>query len=335
MRKINLKSLIDVNFALIFNKLIPFTDFSVSFNIKLSKGKPLRFTENIAVYEKYLGIATDKIIDKYRLSRKKETEKQINKTLDYFFTNLNILLKLVDQLKGKDSGSREFIKNLIQDYKNNGFKIIRLKTGHRIVMGMGLPSFFENGLTFHHVYGVPYISSSSVKGLARFVYLLNLMGEFDLKKIKSLSEELEKRELKNFKFPNKSFEEMNEQEKKNLFVYIFGSQYFRGRVTFGDVFPEEFKYVVDITNPHFRDYYNKSERKKKKEDSIGEWQNPVPIPFLALENATFVFPYKIELGENKKFIENIVENILKEGLKFLGIGAKTRKGYGWFEEVES
>jgi CRISPR-associated protein Cmr6 len=48
---------------------------------------------------------------------------------------------------------------------------ISITTNSRLALGLGLPSFFENGITLHHIYGVPYIPASSFKGFLRFTFL--------------------------------------------------------------------------------------------------------------------------------------------------------------------
>ncbi len=331
MNRINLKVLDNINFALVFYKLMPFIEFNVYFKLKNKE-----FSENITIYEKIFGNIIDKISEKYDLTEGEK--KDIRKALDSKFSNVEILSNLLKQVNNRNSLSKTFAKKVIQEYTDNDFKTISLRTGYRLIIGMGIPSFFENGLTLHHIYGIPYIPASSVKGLARFVYILTkFVNDFDLEKAENILKKLEAKEIKDFKFLEKNFAEINnnEEDKENLFVYIFGSQNSKGRVVFGDAFPERFKYVVDIMNPHFSNYYNEQERKKKGKDVIGEWQNPIPIPFLAIEDAKFVFPFKVESIENQKLIEKVIEDCLKEALKFLGIGAKTRKGYGWFEEVES
>jgi len=56
---------------------------------------------------------------------------------------------------------------------------ISITTKSRLALGLGLPSFFENGITLHHIYGVPYIPASSFKGFLRFTFLtvvLNILS---------------------------------------------------------------------------------------------------------------------------------------------------------------
>jgi len=52
----------------------------------------------------------------------------------------------------------------------------KLKTAYRLVIGAGYPSFVENGFLFHHIYGIPYIPGETLKGLARFVFMLSIAG---------------------------------------------------------------------------------------------------------------------------------------------------------------
>ncbi|RTZ58184.1 MAG: type III-B CRISPR module RAMP protein Cmr6 [Gammaproteobacteria bacterium] len=74
----------------------------------------------------------------------------------------------------------EFANQYVETLKNANFEVLELETQTRLVVGMGIPSFFENGITLHHTYGIPYIPASSVKGLLRFTYLVGCLDVFPL-----------------------------------------------------------------------------------------------------------------------------------------------------------
>ncbi|NPB08514.1 MAG: type III-B CRISPR module RAMP protein Cmr6, partial [Aquificae bacterium] len=92
-----------------------------------------------------------------------------------------------------------------------------------------------------------------------------------------------------------------------------------------DALPEEFELGIDLINPHFKEYYQSGEQERQRNATflVGEWHNPVPVPFLVVEEATFKVFYK---GAEKK-----VEELLKKALNLLGVGGKKGKGYGRLE----
>lgn len=113
----------------------------------------------------------------------------------------------------------------------------------------------------------------------------------------------------------------------------------RGALEFWDVIPEpaEGKLRVDIMNPHFGHYYQKSQ-------APGEWGNPVPIYFLTLppETAfTFVvrfrppgqWPEEVKqfFGDTEQGLprwQRLLAAAFAFAFEWLGFGAKTAVGYG-------
>ena len=209
---------------------------------------------------------------------------------------------------------------------NYTVKKVYAKVGYRFVTGMGYPSPVENGMLLHHIYGVPYIHGESVKGLVRYVYLSEKFPDMleEPKKFKNLIEELEEGEYK---------KDENLQKEYSL---IFGDKKHEGSVVFFDAYPVELtkdNLVIDIMNPHYREYY----RSKGEKEAV-DWDRPNPIFFLTLEGVKFCFtvgfnPLKLNEEEGKEKLEKVA-SCLKGGLELFGLGGKKRKGYGWFEIVE-
>ena len=324
------------NFALLFNKLLP-------------------------------KIVVEVDIDKNRNRKKRNVIWQ-------FYTEENdtvknkvksALLKKIQFYSTKNEEKR-LIKQLVETYKENQFDELKLKTGYHLAVGLGLPSFFENGLTLHHIYGTPYIPGSSVKGLARFTFLTKVFNIFPFDGLNEVPSLRLKNEEEPFKelakidkalVESKDFEELHEKVKEllvedtpiealekfyYLFKDLFGTQSYRGRVIFVDAFATEWKFKVDIMNPHYQEYYqSESDQRKNKEEGlylVGDWHNPTPIFFLTVDKgALFSFLYKVEkpkfnLKGEEVDLKKLVEELLKEGLSLLGIGGKKGKGYGWFEK---
>ncbi len=199
---------------------------------------------------------------------------------------------------------------------------IKATIGYRFITGMGYPSPVENGMLFHHVYGVPYIHGESVKGLVRYTYLLKKFPELfeKPKEFKDYIKELEEGEYK------------KDKDLQNEYSLIFGSKKREGSIIFFDAYPTELtkaNLAIDIMNPHYGEYY----RNKGQKPAV-EWDKPNPIFFLALENVEFCFavgfdPLILDEKEGNEILKKVF-SYLKGGLEMFGLGGKRRKGYGWF-----
>src|SRR2546423_2431027 len=102
-------------------------------------------------------------------------------------------------------------------------------TEWRMVVGLGGETVLETDLTLHHLYGIPYIPGSALKGLTR-AYVTGEVQEH-------LSKEIDK--------------------DSELVKQIFGTQKEAGTVIFFDAMPIGGKgaFALDIMNPHYPDYY--------------------------------------------------------------------------------
>jgi len=214
------------------------------------------------------------------------------------------------------------IKNLNLDTKS-----IILKPEWRMVIGLGNESVYETSMTLHHIYGIPYIPGSAIKGVVRSYLIIKMFGKdtngsLDLKKA----------------------EERALQDK--TFCDIFGCpepSYYgkakKGKIIFFDAFPSSNPELeVDIMNPHFSPYY--SDESKPPAD----YHEPIPIHFLTVKNTEFTFIIGIDTKENENIKEGqfkdktlleITSACIKETLKEHGIGAKTAVGYGYFDDINS
>ncbi|HOV26841.1 MAG TPA: type III-B CRISPR module RAMP protein Cmr6 [Pseudobacteroides sp.] len=191
--------------------------------------------------------------------------------------------------------------NTIKEGYDN-FKEINYKPNGKFVNGLGLPSVYEVSLNLHHIYGIPYIPSSSIKGITRM---------WVLKRYFNGKEE--------------------EAEKEEWFCKIFGTNTKRGEIIFFDSYPDAgLKIDFDIINPHFADYYTKN--KKPPLDT----ENPNPIYFLVLKDASFNI--YISIKDNDNFVIkhseingnalDVTKYFIKRALEEIGLGAKTALGYG-------
>ena len=164
----------------------------------------------------------------------------------------------------------------------------------RLIVGLGSEHVQETNMTLHHIYGIPYIPGSAVKGVLRHWWL---QEDFDNNENRALKD-------------------------KN-FLALFGSQEQRGEVQFLDAYPETVHYAKDIMNPHYPDYYSGS---APPTDS----QNPNPINFLTVEKTTFRFAF---LSKEQVLLDKLKKRF-KDVLEMKGVGAKTAVGYGYFRNFK-
>lgn len=164
----------------------------------------------------------------------------------------------------------------------------------RLIVGLGSEHVQETNMTLHHIYGIPYIPGSAVKGVLRHWWL---QEDFDNNEDKALEDE--------------------------NFLALFGSQERQGQVLFLDAYPEQVHFAKDIMNPHYPEYYSGS---APPTDS----QNPKPINFLTVEKTTFRFAF---LAKKQELLDKLKARF-EDVLEMKGIGAKTAVGYGYFRNFE-
>ncbi len=173
-------------------------------------------------------------------------------------------------------------------------------TDWRMVIGLGGETVLETDLTLHHLYGIPFIPGSALKGLTRAY----VTGEVH---------------------PSKKIDDDNE-----IVRGIFGTQKEAGTVVFFDAMPINGRatFALDIMNSHYQSYYG--EKKLPTND-----QNPNPVTFLTVTNTSFMFALAPRDPNKKQHIEdvNTAKKWLKEALEKYGIGGKTSAGYGYFKDI--
>ncbi|MCK5720754.1 MAG: type III-B CRISPR module RAMP protein Cmr6, partial [Thiomargarita sp.] len=196
------------------------------------------------------------------LTAKKEIDKEINnetsvnrkcgddKALsEYQFRMLNLL----KSLKGKKD----------QELNSDDFAIC--ETNWNFVTGMGLPHPVENGMSWHHSLGVPYLAGSSIKGLLRAWVEGGWDEESDRKK-------RAKRRQKWFGMV-KGEKWDNEGEEKDDKDQV-------GQLIFFDAVPiAPVELIPDIMTPHYGQWYaegNKITSLSESEKIPADWHDPVP-----------------------------------------------------------
>ncbi len=196
----------------------------------------------------------------------------------------------------------------------NNIEEIELSIDWRLVQGLGGSSVHETSMSLHHIYGIPFISSSSLKGVVRSHIISNVyLPLANTVKEKDRGVEAEKLALQN---PH--------------FVKWFGDVGQRGALVFFDAFPlEKPSLEVDIMNPHYGPYYSDPSTKTPPAD----YHNPIPIPFLTISKTKFSIVFgAIDKRTLMDQIDNkSAENWFRSALTTHGIGAKTAVGYGYLK----
>jgi len=208
---------------------------------------------------------------------------QINDTIQHYKWNP----KFLDTIKNR-------ITSFIEKFKDHGYQLKAFKATciWRLIIGLGASHPQETSMTLHHIYGIPYIPGSAVKGVTRHWVIFSKHDNSEGK-----------------------------AEKNEEFVKVFGTQKKSGKVIFMDAYPVgDINLKIDIMNPHYPEYYSDFK-------PPADWQTPKPIKFLTVEKTKFQF---VLLSKDQALLDKACE-WLKEALQNFGIGAKTSLGYGIFQ----
>ena len=182
------------------------------------------------------------------------------------------------------------------------------KTYWRLIVGLGSNTALETGLTLHSLYGLPIIPGSALKGLTRAyaatedtnMYLSN--GKPSLKI------------------------ETDPEDIQRIFGGEINKKEHAGSVIFFDaIVMNKFSLILDIMNPHYSNYYGKG-------DAPSNDQNPIPVPFLTIKNASFQFavaPRDYSRQQHREDTDR-AKGWLKLALQDYGVGSKTSADYGYF-----
>ncbi len=191
------------------------------------------------------------------------------------------------------------------------------KPNWRLVMGLGGSSVYETSMTLHHIYGIPYIPASGIKGVLRS-YIIKQPPFNDKEELAIADKDF----CDLFGCPANIVVE--KKPYKSHYEEARG-----GKIVIFDAFPTEKPNIqVDIMNPHYPDWYG------NKKDSSGvaipptDTQSPNPIMFLVVEYTPFQF---LLGGEILTFRNQSLSSLLEKALSEHGIGAKTAVGYGYMK----
>jgi CRISPR-associated protein Cmr6 len=175
-----------------------------------------------------------------------------------------------------------------------------------VLPGFGGEHVRETSLTLHHLFGVPFIPASSLKGVVR------------------------NWSVQTFAHGNEEAMESGDTLPARYFQAIFGTQEGKSNVQFYDVFFEEgYEIVPDVLTVHFPNYY-------RGQQSADDRQSPNPVKFYAVrgKGARVVFSVDIESCKLDDLPE-VMTHWITSALCELGIGSKTASGYGRFSSVRN
>lgn len=186
-----------------------------------------------------------------------------------------------------------------------------LRTVGHLLLDKGRAASSESALSLHHLWGVPRIPASALKGAVR-AWLEQERGEGD-----PLVREL----------LGGAADDDDEDHGATA-----------GRAMFLDALPQGgvFRLALDVITPHQKPYYAGIEPPY-------EWHSPEPSTFLTVVDTTFVFQVAVtrrgaarggaraEAACQERL--HTLTRALREALADEGIGAKRSTGFGRFEET--
>jgi len=184
----------------------------------------------------------------------------------------------------------------------------RYTSDWNFITGMGNTHPVENGFSWHPSLAVPFLRGSSVKGLVRAWLEMN-------------DEDLEPDTLKQRLTSWFGSEDKNKEAEQT------------GDFIFFDALPDECPLLTcDIMTPHMGKWYSDGDKVPHDSSSIpADWHEPVPIPFLATKKLSLVFHIAPRAGVEQGQLNDVL-TALTQALDYLGAGAKTAAGYGYFSE---
>ena len=195
-----------------------------------------------------------------------------------------------------------------------GGECLVFKTDWHFVTGMGYPHPVENGLSWHAIQGVPYLTGASIKGMLRA--WVEQWG------VDTQDDPAKRQQLLNW------FGSDHKNPKQQKTSVQGGQVIFFDALPIGDV-----QLKTDIMTPHMGKWYEKGGKIKdivtQPEAVPADWHDPTPIPFLVVKNAAFLVSFAPASTCASDAVDNgEVAQSLIDAFEWLGAGAKTAVGYG-------
>ncbi|WP_237152168.1 type III-B CRISPR module RAMP protein Cmr6 [Oryzibacter oryziterrae] len=230
------------------------------------------------------------------------------------------LVKIAENSSPAEAVLRAYVdrqKRIAQSMSPNGISFT-MELSSRLITGTGIPHPIENGLLFHPTLGCPYIPGSSVKGMVQSFADEWLRGDAYTEVPSELGEVM----TRIFGQPERL---AGSQAHKSGITAL-------GSVAFLDAIPiTRPKIVADVMTPHVGKYLTGGATYPKEDVA------PIPLYFPVVEKGCRLrFTLVPTVAAGLKNEEEVSSDILLAGgwlvagLRDIGIGAKTKSGYGRF-----
>jgi CRISPR-associated protein Cmr6 len=184
-----------------------------------------------------------------------------------------------------------------------------------LLVGLGRWNPTGVGFNLDRFTGCPFIPGSSVKGLLREA--ARLVTSKELPALSETAIEYWKTNLSRI-FGRGPGEKTGAAREEHA-----------GSVRFFDAFPISWPSLeLDVMTPHYGEYYGDPTA------VAADWEDPVPVHFLRVPAKTVIRFWLAACPKeaNSADLDNLAE-LLTIALDWLGVGAKTSSGYGWFEST--
>ncbi|PSJ75885.1 type III-B CRISPR module RAMP protein Cmr6 [Sphingobacteriales bacterium UPWRP_1] len=209
-------------------------------------------------------------------------------------------------------------------FPNNAIKIL-LQPQWRLVLGLGGESVYETSMTLHHLYGIPYLPASSIKGVLRSWVISQIFAQPENVPDTEKNHPLVNAEYRAitqsklfctiFGCPKDSKKVIFEgghpkikiEKGEEKYVYdeselsALGNEH-QGIVTFFDAFPTSAPIVkADVMNVHYKDWY-----KDVSYSPPTDTQRTNPVLFLTVSNENNLqFQTYIAISDDKMKLGDI------------------------------
>ncbi|MBF0290829.1 MAG: type III-B CRISPR module RAMP protein Cmr6 [Nitrospinae bacterium] len=201
------------------------------------------------------------------------------------------------------------------------------RTTGPLTLHLSRASALENaGICLHPIYGFVYLPGSGLKGMARaYAETIWLADQKDKQTAFNDIESV-------FGWAPHSNDKKDYLQREWLPKHGKGDSASAGSIVFHDAWPTAWpKLVVDIVNNHHSKYY----QGKNNNDAPGDWENPIPVYFLAIGSGeTFSFVLSKRRNDVDQRLVDLAQTWLTGALCHMGAGAKTNAGYGSFKPVD-
>lgn len=216
-------------------------------------------------------------------------------------------------------GSWPDYKATIKHLQGGDDDIFCVKSRSRIASHLSRAGGLENAnCCLHPVYGFAYLPGSGLKGLAA-AYAWHLKQTLSEQDQKPFQEEVQR--IFGWGPGSPGVQDLDNDDMQ------------AGEIIFHDAFATEPpKLEVDVLTCHYPGYYQNGYQKVQ---APGDWMSPVPVTFLTIAaGTTFRFKVTRTHASVPKDLLEAAKRLLLGGLHWLGTGAKTAAGYGWFDGEE-